>query len=122
MERVKLESARHFERVAKDLKGKNVVIEIKRIEDSKALFRATCELLGIEAKENKAKDEKKKAFWNLVEAMLSKHNLSVKDVSPMLLFNGLKKYVKENQDLVDVVRDIEKKITIEASKYLHKPR
>ena len=122
MERLKLESARHFERVARDLKGKDVAIEIKKIEDEKALLRATCEFLGIEVKEDKARNEKKKAFWNLVEAMFSKHNLSVKDVSPMLLFNGLKKYVKENQDLVDVVRELEEKITKEASKYLRKPR
>jgi len=122
MERVILEGTRHFERVARDLKGKDVVIEIKKIEDADALFRATCEVLGINPKKNKANDEKKRNFWNLVEAMLSKHNLSVKDVSPMLLFQGLKKYVKENQDLVDVVREIEKRITQEASKYLRKSR
>jgi len=121
MERVILEGTRHFERVARDLKGKDVVIEIKKIEDAEAFYRALCTILGREPK-RKFDEEKVNKYWNLLEAMLKKYNLSVKDVSFTLLKEGLKKYLAYGYDVVDVVREIEEKITQEASKYLRKFR
>ena len=112
--KVVCESARHFERVAEDLRGRDVVVEVKKVEDGDALYRATCKLFGIEPRKKSEEEIRRRdLYWSLVRAMLKEHRLSLKDVSFTLIKDGLKRVVL-GDDPVDVVRGLEKVIMKQA--------
>jgi len=54
--KVILEGARHFERLAEDLKDKEVDVVLKKVEDADAFYRAVCILLGREPKKRFSED------------------------------------------------------------------
>ncbi|EDP74812.1 hypothetical protein [Hydrogenivirga sp. 128-5-R1-1] len=89
MKRVVAESARHFERIAEDLRGKDVVVEIRKIEDGEALYRATCKLFGIKPREIPEEErEKRRVFMDLLKQACRRHGLSLKDVPFRLYREG----------------------------------